>query len=72
MSKQTLCVDTKINTVEKLIDVLNEFKTSGVNYININVNGVPFDNVSLDVELTEEILTDDSKAYDITLRIAEK
>ncbi len=63
MSKQSLIQDHIGNTVEDLIKALNQFKTSGVNYLKIDGKDID----GLGIELVEETLTDGSKVHDINI-----
>lgn len=63
MSKKSLIQDHIGNTVEDLIKALNEFKTSGVNYLQINGDDID----GLGIELIEDTLTDGSVVHDIHL-----
>ena len=63
MSKKSLIQDHIGNTVDDLIKALTEFKTSGVNYLQINGDDID----GLGIELIEDTLTDGSKVHDIHL-----
>lgn len=64
MSKETIC-HTKLqhHDIDELISVLQEFKTSGVNYLLFN--GEPVDVAQ--VRLIKETLSDGSECFDISI-----
>ena len=74
--KNSLIQSEKMQTVDELIKVLQQFKTRGCNYIDLfaydsDGKSITIDGALFELQLLEETLSDGSKAHDIKLTFSE-
>ncbi len=73
--QQSLIQSSKVQTIDELIAELQQFKTHGVNHIDLRVihgdNYVSIDDALVSLELIEKTLSDGSTMHDIQMNFSE-
>jgi hypothetical protein len=74
--KESLIQSEGVQSVEELIKLLQEFKTTGTNFMDVKVmsdgNVISLSDAIVSIELLERTLSDGSKAHDILFKFEEQ